>query len=346
MRTIMFVLAFNSIVFLLLGLGGRAANGFSCGGATAPQYHIPSAPGSGDICAIFEYGGTLHLMHQGWNHAFSSDGGAHWEQVVPNSALPVTGMDGSITVLEGSQGSEAAEPVMLFDCISTALCKPPSSGVGDPPIIGVARPSNLSDHTLANWSIDPLGPIVVHEKNSNKSVTVGFAGPSSLWLTTSSTTSSNTSPTTSTSTSTSTSTGGNVTNMVMWLNGSTALFQTTDPRLHSWTLANPSLYPKSGGGGALFYPLPGTGDETITQAGGRGREASTTTTTTASPLPPTHMLQTDLPGHGDGVTAFIFGVYNASTGSFTPSNNTAPSFLDGKYPFFFWWLSEGTCDTT
>lgn len=328
-------------LLLVLLLGGRAATGFSCGGATAPQFHIPSAPGSGDMCAIFEYGSTLHLMHQGWNHAISSDGGAHWEQVVPNSALPVAGMDGSITVLEGYEaGGPAAVPVMLFDCISTALCKPPSRGVGDPPIIGVARPSNLSDHTLANWSIDPLGPIVVRETNSNTSVTVGFAGPSSLWLTTSSTA--------NFKTITNTSTGGNVTNMIMWLNGSTALFQTTDPRLHSWTLANPSLYPKSGGGGALFYPLPGTGDErdeTPTQAGGGGREASSASSTTESLLPPTHMLQTDLPGHGDGVTAFILGVYNASAGSFTPSNNTAPSFLDGKCkPFFVRGLSEGTCN--
>lgn len=241
-------------------------------------------------------------------------------------------MDGSITVLGGGEaGGPAAVPVMLFDCVSTALCKPPSSGVGDPPIIGVARPSNLSDYTLANWSIDPLGPIVVHEKNSNKSVTVGFAGPSSLWLTTSIVASSNASSNAS-SAITSTNTGGNVTNMVMWLNGSTALFQTIDPRLHSWTLANPSLYPKSGGGGALFYPLPGTGDETPTQAGGRGHQTGASPPD-APPLRPTHMLQTDLPGHGDGVTAFVLGVYNASTGSFAPSNNTPPSFLDGKPPF-------------
>jgi hypothetical protein len=45
-------------------------------------------------------------------------------------------------------------------------------------------------------------------------------------------------------------------NMVMILGSTTALFQTTDPKLHNWTLLDPNFFPKSGGGGGLFFPLP------------------------------------------------------------------------------------------
>ena len=263
-------------------------------------------------------------MHQGWAHAISRDGGAHWT-ALPHAALPAPGMDGSITVLEGEG------PVMLYDCISTATCKPPAAapaapaapGLGDPPIIGVARPSNLSDPTLSNWTIDARSPIVVHDK-SNKSVTVGFAGPSLLWTTPAAPGSN----------------GSNLTNMVMWFNSGTALFQTTDPTLHSWTLANPAFYPKHGGGGALFYPLPGAGGgegglvdqpaASTTTAASAAAAAAAAAASAATPLSPTHMLQTDLAGYGDGIPAFIIGSYNASNGSFTPTADTPPSFLDGS----------------
>ena len=32
---------------------------------------------------------------------------------------------------------------------------------GDPPIVGVARPANLSDSRLTNWTVDGANPIVV-----------------------------------------------------------------------------------------------------------------------------------------------------------------------------------------
>jgi len=238
-------------------------------------------------------------MYESWTHAISKDSGAHWEQM-PHSALPVVGMDGSVTLMDTD--GNGLKPLMLYDCISTALCKPPPGLLGDPPIIGVARPSDLSDANLSNWTIDPLNPIVVVD-GQNKSVT-GYAGPSNLWTTTDDESRSK----------------EIVTNMLMiYDNGkgtaTTALFQTKDPELHRWTLKNPDFYPQRGGGGGLFFPLPGASQKS------RNNKKN------GAPRQPTHLLQTDLAGRGDGVTAFILGEYDSSTGGFSPSGNA--SLLDG-----------------
>ena len=180
-------------VALLLGLGALLASAAetsapspSCGGRSGPLYHIPAGPAVNDINALFQHGGHTHLMHQaGWDHWVSADAGVHWQRLPPPAGLS-GGMDGSLSFI----GFRA---VVLYDCTSAAQCRPADAAAsaggvgaaaasGDPPIIGVARPSNSSDPLLTNWTRDEANPIVVHDL-LGKPVTTGFAGPSNLWLT-------------------------------------------------------------------------------------------------------------------------------------------------------------------
>ena len=68
--------------------------------------------------------------------------------------------------------------------------------------------------------------------------------------------------------------------------------------LHSWELVDTHFYPKRGGGGGLFFPLPA-----------HGPHAAGSTTP-----PPTHMLQSDF--HQDGTAYYALGVYDATSGKF------------------------------
>eukprot|EP01052_Picozoa_sp_SAG31_P049642 SAG31_NODE_10965_length_1078_cov_1.002043_2_plen_143_part_01 len=98
---------------------------------------------------------------------------------------------------------------------------------------GVARPVDDADPNLTAWAKDPNNPI------SFPGMRGGYAGPSNLWRA---------------------KPGGPI-NMAMALGRSVARFETTDPRLHNWTVANPRFLPygaNNGHGttGIMFFPLP------------------------------------------------------------------------------------------
>ena len=102
----------------------------------------------------------------------------------------------------------------------------PASSLGDPPIIGIARPRNISDANLTDWAKDPHNPVVFRNSPAT------FSGPSNVWA------------------------NGAMLQMVMILGSETGLFETADPTLHTWNLVNRSFYKRRGGGGGLFFPLP------------------------------------------------------------------------------------------
>ena len=116
-----------------------------------------------------------------------------------------------------------------------------------------------------NWTLDSSNPIVVQDQ-SGKTVATGYAGPSNLW--------------------TAAEADGDAVEMTMILGAATGLFRTNDSSLHSWTLVNSEFYTTRGGGGGLFFPLPGVSQN-------------------ASSAGPTHFLQTDLPGRLDGLSTFV-----------------------------------------
>ena len=146
------------------------------------------------------------------------------------------------------------------------------------------RPEDPTDANLTRWIKDPANPITVTHPDGSPAYC--YAGPGNLW----------------------TSADGNTTEMVMIYNTATGLFTSDDPTLHKWTLKNPEFYPRRGGGGGLFFPLPGN---------------------TASPRPPgpyepsyTHMLQSDFSGDSDGTAYYALGKYNPSTGTFDNATTT------------------------
>ena len=149
----------------------------------------------------------------------------HWHRL-PDALLSGS-WDGSLTVLENEHGN--MEPVILFDCTSLKNCLPSvfeaTLGLGDPPIIGVARPSNISDPNLTVWRKDHTNPVVFTGAPPT------YSGPSNIWR------------------------NGDKFQMEMILGRATGLFETKDWQLHNWTLVNSSFYPMRGGGGGQFFPL-------------------------------------------------------------------------------------------
>ena len=104
------------------------------------------------------------------------------------------------------------------------------AAVGDPPVIGVARPSDPSDPELTNWTKDPRNPAVFSGPQL-------FAGPSAMWH--------------------DNSTGK--WNLIMADGNVAARFEAAagmEDEFHTWNLANNDFYPIPGGGGALFVPIP------------------------------------------------------------------------------------------
>lgn len=97
--------------------------------------------------------------------------------------------------------------------------KAPGAGYDDPPIIGIARPANLSDPYLTNWVKDTANPIVI--LNGSAALATDYSGPSNVWLG-----------------------ADGAYNLVMTSDDVTGRFTSTDPALHEWALAEP--YP--------FYP--------------------------------------------------------------------------------------------
>ena len=206
--------------------------------------------GAHDVNALFSYGGLAHVMNQrqieqsvegkaGFSHLVSRDW-VRWQRL-PN-ALAAGSYDGSATVVPGSG------PVIMFDC-ATKICPSGSnilsSSVGatsadsgtadvqqhpdDIPVMGVARPHNLSDPTLREWVTAAANPIVIDIPGE-------YVAPSKLWHNSS-----------------------GVAFMTMNSHDSViGLFSSVDPQLHHWHLEDPKWFATGGGGAVVFLPLPTT----------------------------------------------------------------------------------------
>jgi sucrose-6-phosphate hydrolase SacC (GH32 family) len=274
----------------------------------APQYHISNmGAGPHDANAIFHWKGQWHVMHQAnwtdWAHLVSTDL-VTWTRI-PSALSPNGDWDGSLTILDG-------EPVIMYDCYNIPDCLPlnktataittaPRLGLGDPPHVGVARPVDPSDANLTTWAKDPLNPI------SFPGMRGGFAGPSNLWR----------------------GPGGEI-NMAMALGRSIARFETTDKRMHNWTVADKAFLPygaNNGHGttGMMFFPLPkaapgASASEAAREGAGGGQRAA------ADEL--THMLGGIWSDRVDpflvGTPWFVLGRYDNATGDFTNATEAQP----------------------
>ena len=215
---------------------------------TWPRYHVfgngtfHSSSGIGgahDVNALLFFRSHWHLMNQagapaggtGWSH-FVSDDLIRWRAL--DTSLGPSGWDGSATIVDGV-------PTILFDCQNDKACvsSAGSSSSDDRPVIGVARPRNISDDLLRSWRKDPNNPITVHGAAGN------FAGPSNLWRTA----------------------DGQRWRMVMITGQSTGLYETSAAggSLHAWKLVNGSFYAARGGGGGLFHRLPSAASPTASR---------------------------------------------------------------------------------
>ena len=175
----------------------------------------------------------------------------------------------------------------MYDCTTVNGCRTPvgknvGGGSGDPPIVGVARPADPSDPELKVWVKDPRNPIHIDGAPPT------YSGPSNLWQ----------------------RSDGKV-DFVMILGDKTGLFQSADPALHNWTLVNPEFFPKRGGGGGMFFPLPD---------GGGGTSGYT------------HFLQADY--YGDGTGYFALGTYIEDAETFT-GVSASPVSIDLSSAFHF-----------
>jgi hypothetical protein len=245
-------------------------------------FHLAATRGANDVNAIFGYKGVAHMFHQGgggWLH-YVSDDFTSWSELP--TIIPPGGWDGSLTLLRQPNGSVA--PLILYDCTSIKGCKPAGDddnddesgggaggsgnsivGMGDPPIVGVARPVDPSDPNLTSWVKDARNPIYIAGSPST------YSGPSNIWR----------------------RQDGKY-DFVMILGHTTGLFQSSDPTMHNWTLVNPKFFPKRGGGGGQFFPLPAPG---------------------GGPSGFTHMLQADF--ESDGTEFMAVGTYDEATESIT-----------------------------
>ena len=240
-----------------------------------------------DVNFIGEYEGVKHIFRQsgnpkgdlGWEHHVSEDW-VRWRQLP--TILQPGAADGSLSLLDEG-------PVIMWDCNSAADCRPRQSHrqrrgslldvghcVGDASIIGIARPVDAGDPNLTTWRKD------AHVAVAGASC---YSGPSNAWQT-----------------------ADGAVHFEMINNASeygaqTSLFINTTADLAAWKVETDIFYPQRGGGGGLFFRLPGD-----------------------PAAPYTHMLQSDFPGRGDGSTFFALGTYDSSAGTFT--NTSGPRSLD------------------
>jgi hypothetical protein len=165
----------------------------------------------------------------------------------------------------------------------------------------VARPDDYDDQNLTKWHKDPLNPVVFHGAHG------AYAGPSSIWMV------------------------GDTFNLAMPLNNAIARWESTDPTLHNWTMADPRFYNTSSGP-SEFFPLP----RTIP-----GRIHRTAKNSQATAAQPTHVLAgivAPKPYRG-GTPWFVLGEYNptGSTGSTAAGGNGSQQFLHTSSPSAFDW---------
>jgi sucrose-6-phosphate hydrolase SacC (GH32 family) len=167
----------------------------------------------------------------GFSHLVSKDW-VRWKRL-PN-ALAAGSYDGSVTVVPGTG------PIIMFDCatkvcptgsnlMTSAVAHNNNSQPDDIPVIGVARPSNLSDPTLREWVTATNNPISIDYPGD-------YVGPSKLWHNSS----------------------GAAFMAMNSENSVIGLFSSVDPQLLEWHLENPKWFPHGGGGAVVFLPLPAT----------------------------------------------------------------------------------------
>ena len=270
-----------------------------------PRFHITGLGGGAhDVNAIFSWKGKWHVFNQrddNWGHLVSSDF-ATWTRLP--DALVGGSWDGSLTLVDG-------QPIILYDCTSVANCRPPKPGTtvaagshsqvksGDPPLIGVARPADLTDELLTNWTKDPKNPVVFAGAQTT------YSGPSTIWK----------------------NSATAKYQMEQILGQTTGLFETSDPNFHNWKLVNSSFFPQSGSGGGIFLPLPNVGGSSNTIAAATaaattegGRDAAVAVAAAAAgPARSTHMLNM-----GHECKNFILGTFEAATSIFLPTPANVP----------------------
>jgi hypothetical protein len=270
------------------------------------------------------------LLTRAWAsraHLVSTDL-AHWTRL-PSALSPNGDWDGSLTIMDDGK------PVIMYDCYNIVDCRPPNASssavaaatttaavsssarsvaahtrMGDPPHVGVARPVDADDANLTNWHKDPLNPI------SFPGMKGGFAGPSNIFA----------------------GPDGHP-SIVMALGRGIARFESVDPRLHNWTVADPSFLPwgaNNGHGttGVPFFPLPPTAPSSIKASGGThlegraGALATAAAAAAAAAQPPTHMLgglwSNRHPNFLVGTPWLVLGRYDNATGSFTNVTEAQP----------------------
>ena len=301
--------------------------------APLPQFHVGHGPGTGprDPNALFQYMGVWHLMYQAnwtdWAHIVSADL-VRWTRL-PSALAPRGDWDGTLTIIDG-------KPVILYDCNAVADCLPPSHPDGSPndhSIVGVARPADYNDPNLTHWLKDPRNPIAILNGRPG-------AGPSNLWQV-----------------------AGKI-NMLMaqGKHGPVARYETDDPSLHNWTVAQPyPFWSNTGGGVEIFHPLPrrvgavgedapsddAVGDEAVSEAAPQKKTV------------PTHMLgHVSAPPHAAGTPWFKLGRYHDAIGIFDPIADapvsldsselvvfSAVSVTDSRMLHIAWFNGNGTSNT-
>ena len=150
----------------------------------SPSYHLPARCEEGDINALFQYRGQWHLMQQWHLRPKTAIGHAHSPDLLRWTRLPdalesgASGdeqcYDGSPSLVAGADGT-TLEPVLMIDggCGMKGPGGAPcmeSSGNDTGGVL--ARPMNLSDPTLSQWTKE--GPL--HFAGCD-----GSAGPSPMW---------------------------------------------------------------------------------------------------------------------------------------------------------------------
>eukprot|EP01043_Picozoa_sp_COSAG02_P036643 COSAG02_NODE_2698_length_8208_cov_10.377482_1_plen_611_part_00 len=125
-----------------------------------------------DCSGITFHHGVYHLWHQccqnHWDHVISRDL-IHWQRLPPPiQPLTTKTWDGSISMLPVEDGG----PVILYDAQDG---KELGSGLGDSPILGVARLLDPNDKYMLKWAREPNNPVVFIPKRNSTYF------PSTVW---------------------------------------------------------------------------------------------------------------------------------------------------------------------
>eukprot|EP01047_Picozoa_sp_COSAG01_P068094 COSAG01_NODE_9764_length_2350_cov_2.392270_2_plen_246_part_00 len=124
-----------------------------------------------DCSGVTYHEGIFHLWHQccqnHWDHVISRDL-IHWQRLPPPiQPLTTKTWDGSVSMLPHEDGG----PVIIYDAQDGKL----GLGLGDSPILGVARLSDPKDKYMTDWVRDPHNPVVFIPKRNSTYF------PSTIW---------------------------------------------------------------------------------------------------------------------------------------------------------------------